>query len=110
RGTLGGSLAHADPAAELPAVMLAVDATFTLRSSRGERVVNAEDFFLGQLQTALQPHEVLIRIDIPPWPSRTGSSVQEVAIRTGDFALGGVAATLTLDEENRIERARIVCF
>jgi carbon-monoxide dehydrogenase medium subunit len=95
RGTLGGSLAHADPAAELPAVMVALDASFTLRKSNGARVVKAEDFFLGQLSTVLE---------------QTGSSLQEVAMRLGDFALGGVATTLSLGRAGTIARARIVCF
>ena len=92
RGTLGGSLAHADPAAELPAVMMAMGARLTLRSARGRRTVAAEDFFLSSLATALTPDELLTEIALPPWPARTGSSLQEVAIRRGDFALGGVAA------------------
>jgi aerobic carbon-monoxide dehydrogenase medium subunit len=110
RGTLGGSLAHADPAAELPAVALAVEAQLTLRTSRGERVVAADDFFVGQLTTVLQPDEMLVRIDVPAWPAQTGSAVQEIAMRLGDFALAGVATTLTLGDDGRVARARIVCF
>ena len=110
RGTLGGSLAHADPAAELPAVMVALDARLTLRSARGRRTVAAEDFFVAALTTALAPDELLTEIALPPWPARTGSSLQEVAIRRGDFALGGVAATLTLDAQGRVADARVVCF
>lgn len=110
RGTLGGSLAHADPAAELPAAMVALGARLTLRSAGGERTVGAEDFFVAALATALAPHELLTEIALPPWPARTGSGLQEVAIRRGDFALGGVAATLTLDAEGRVAGARIVCF
>ena len=110
RGTLGGSLAHGDPAAELPAVMVALGARLTLRSARGRRTIAAEDFFLSPLATALTPDELLTEIVLPPWPARTGSSLQEVAIRRGDFALGGVAATLTLDAQGRVGDARIVCF
>jgi carbon-monoxide dehydrogenase medium subunit len=110
RGTLGGSLAHADPAAELPAVMVTADARFTLHKSSGTRVVAAEDFFVGQLTTLLEPDEMLVRIDIPASPERTGSSLQEVAMRLGDFALGGVATTLTIGPDGRIVRARIACF
>ena len=110
RGTLGGSLAHADPAAELPAVVVALDARLTLRRAGGERTVAAEDFFVSFLTTALAPDELLAEIALPPWPARTGSSVQEVAKRRGDFALGGVAATLSLDSHGRVARARIVCF
>ena len=110
RGTLGGSLAHADPAAELPAVAVALDARLTLASARGRRTVAAEDFFVAALTTSLAPDEILTGVSFPPWPARTGASVLEVAIRRGDFALGGVAATLTLDERGRVGAARIVCF
>ena len=110
RGTLGGSLAHADPAAELPAVMVALGAQLTLQSTRGRRTVAAEDFFIAALTTTLAPDELLTEIALPAWCARTGSSLQEVAIRRGDFALGGVATTLTLDAEGRVAGARIVCF
>jgi carbon-monoxide dehydrogenase medium subunit len=110
RGTLGGSLAHADPAAELPAVMVALDARFTLRRAGSERTVAAEDFFVSYLTTTLEPDELLTGVDLPSLPFRTGSSVKEVAMRLGDFALGGVATTLTVGTDGRISRARIVCF
>jgi CO/xanthine dehydrogenase FAD-binding subunit len=110
RGTLGGSLAHADPAAELPAVMVALEARLTLRRAGGERTVAAEDFLVGLLTTALGHDELLTEIALPPWPARTGSGVREVAKRHGDFALGGVAATLTLDAQGRVARARLVGF
>jgi aerobic carbon-monoxide dehydrogenase medium subunit len=110
RGTLGGSLAHADPAAELPAVMVALEARLTLRGAGGQRTVAAGDFFVGLLTTALAPDELLTEIALPPWPARTGSGVREVAKRHGDFALGGVAATLTLDAQGRVAGARIVGF
>ena len=110
RGTIGGSVAHADPAAELPALMLALDAQLVLRRAGGERVVAAEEFFITHLTTVLEPDELLVRIDLPAWPDRTGSSLKEVAMRLGDFALGGVATTLTLGSDGRATRARIVCF
>ena len=110
RGTLGGSLAHADPAAELPAVMVALGARLTLQSAAGRRTVAAEDFFVSALGTALRTGELLTEVEVPPRSTRSGSSLQEVAIRRGDFALGGVAATLTLDAAGRVEGARIVCF
>jgi carbon-monoxide dehydrogenase medium subunit len=110
RGTLGGSLAHADPAAELPATMVALEARLTLRRADGERAVAAEDFFVGLLTTALGHDELLTEIALPPWPARTGSGVREVAKRHGDFALGGVAATLTLDAQGHVARARLVGF
>jgi carbon-monoxide dehydrogenase medium subunit len=110
RGTLGGSLAHADPAAELPAVMIALDATLMLHSSRGQRQVSAADFFIGPMRTLLEADELLTDISIPALPEKTGSSLTEVAIRVGDFALGGAATTLTLGADGRIARASIVCF
>ena len=110
RGTLGGSLAHADPAAELPATMIALEARLTLRRAGGERTVAAEDFFVGLLTTALAHDELLTEIALPPWPPRTGSGVREVAKRHGDFALGGVAATLTIDAQGRVAGARLVGF
>jgi carbon-monoxide dehydrogenase medium subunit len=110
RGTLGGSLAHADPAAELPAVMVALDARLTVRRASAVRTVPAGDFFVAALTTTLAPDELLTEIALPPWPARTGSSVLEVARRQGDFALGGVAATLTLDAQGRVAAARVVCF
>ena len=110
RGTLGGSLAHADPAAELPAVMVALGARLTLRSAAGQRTVGAEEFFVSALGTALRTGELLTEIEVPRWPARTGSSLLEVAIRRSDFALGGVAATVTLDATGSVEGVRIVCF
>jgi len=110
RGTLGGSLAHADPAAELPAVMVALGAELTLRRATGDRRVAAGDFFLGALSSALAPDELLTEIALPPWPARTGGELREVAIRRGDFALGGAVATLTLDGQGRVAAARVVCF
>jgi carbon-monoxide dehydrogenase medium subunit len=110
RGTLGGSLAHADPAAELPAVMVALGARLTLQSAAGSRTIEAEDFFVSALGTALQAGEILTEVEVPPWSARAGSSIHEVAIRQGDFALGGVAVTLALDDAGRVKGARIVCF
>jgi len=110
RGTLGGSLAHADPAAELPAVMVALDARLAVRSADGERTVKAEDFFVAALTSALRPRELLVEIALPAWPARAGACLREVAIRRGDFALGGAAATLALDGHGRVASARVVCF
>jgi aerobic carbon-monoxide dehydrogenase medium subunit len=107
RGTIGGSLAHADPAAELPAVMLALNARFGLRSSRGLRTVNADDFFEGLFTTAVQPGELLTEITIPKTPARAGFAFREVSRRHGDFALVGVAAAVTMDGQGRCAAARI---
>jgi CO/xanthine dehydrogenase FAD-binding subunit len=108
RGTIGGSLAHADPAAELPAVMLALNARFTVSSQAGAREVEADDFFMGLFTTAVQPGELLTDIRIPPSPSHSGFAFQEISRRHGDFALVGVAAVVTLDAGGKCADARIV--
>jgi aerobic carbon-monoxide dehydrogenase medium subunit len=107
RGTIGGSLAHADPAAELPAVMLALDAQFGLRSTTASRTVKADGFFVGLFATAVEPGELLAEIVIPKSPARSGCAFQEISRRHGDFALVGVAASVALDERGRCARARI---
>jgi len=96
RGTVGGSLAHADPAAELPAVARALDAELVVRSRTGERVVAAADWFDGYLTTARQPEELLVEARFPVAPASTGTAFEEVARRHGDFAIVGLAASLTL--------------
>ncbi|MFN7961868.1 MAG: FAD binding domain-containing protein [Thermoanaerobaculia bacterium] len=106
RGTLGGSLAHADPAAELPALAVVLGARLRLRSAAGERWVTAADFFVGLLTTALEPEEMVVEVEIPPLPARTGWAFLEVARRHGDYAQAGVAALLTLDSEGRCREAR----
>ncbi|MCA1843535.1 MAG: xanthine dehydrogenase family protein subunit M [Actinobacteria bacterium] len=110
RGTVCGSLAHADPAAELPAVTLAVDAELVVRSGAGERTIPAADFYLGYLSSALDETELLTAVRFPPWPERTGWSVQEVSRRHGDYALVGLAAVLGLEESGRVERAALSFF
>lgn len=96
RGTIGGSLAHADPAAELPAVARALDAEFVVRSQSGERVIPAADWFEGYLTTSRRPDELLVEVRFPTAGRGTGTSFQEVARRHGDFAIVGLAASLTL--------------
>jgi carbon-monoxide dehydrogenase medium subunit len=107
RGTLGGSVAHADPAGEIPAVLLALEARFDLRGPGGTRTVPAERFFTGLFETALAPAELLVEIAIPAMRARTGWAFLEVARRHGDYALAGVAATVTLDDAGRCREARI---
>jgi aerobic carbon-monoxide dehydrogenase medium subunit len=107
RGTIGGSLAHADPAAELPAVMLALGARFVVRSSHASRTVDADDFFIGLFATAAEPGELLTEIVIPQRLARTGFAFQEVSRRHGDFALVGAAASVTLDETGKCAAARV---
>jgi aerobic carbon-monoxide dehydrogenase medium subunit len=96
RGTLCGNLCHADPASEMPAVMLACDATLTLRNKTGERRVAAKDFFLGIYDTITKPDELLTEVRIPVAPKGQVWSFQEVSIRKGDYAMAGVAVTLTI--------------
>jgi aerobic carbon-monoxide dehydrogenase medium subunit len=98
RGTIGGSLAHADPAAELPAVALALDAEFVVRSKLGERVIPAAEWFEGYLTTSRRPDELLVEVRFPTAGPGTGISFQEVARRHGDFAIVGLAASLTLSD------------
>ncbi|MFQ5889982.1 MAG: FAD binding domain-containing protein [Gemmatimonadota bacterium] len=107
RGTVGGSLAHADPAAELPAVMLALKARFRLEGPEGARWVDASDFFLGPFSTALAEDELLAEIVLPRLPARTGTAFLELARRHGDYALVGVAAVVSVDEEGRCREARL---
>ena len=108
RGTVGGICAHADPAAELPAVALALELEFKVASVHGERTVRASDFFTGLFSTALTPDELLTEIVVPPMPPRTGYAFQEVSRRHGDFALAGVACALTLDTAGVCTNAHIV--
>ena len=100
RGTVGGSLAHADPAAELPAVALALDAEMVARSTRGERVVPAREFFDGSFTTTLRPDELLTEVRMPVTEGRRTAFI-EVARRTGDFAIAGVAAVVGFQPDSR---------
>jgi aerobic carbon-monoxide dehydrogenase medium subunit len=96
RGTIGGSLAHADPAAELPAVARALDAEFVVRSQAGDRVIPAAEWFEGYLATARRGDEILLEVRFPAAAPGTGAAFVEVARRHGDFAIVGLAASLTL--------------
>jgi carbon-monoxide dehydrogenase medium subunit len=106
RGTIGGSLSHADPAAELPMMALLLDATLGIASRRGRRTVKARDFFLGALSVALEADELVTEVVFPKLPSGTGWGFEEVSRRHGDFALAAVAATLTV-ADGKIGEARI---
>ena len=102
RGTLAGNLAHADPASEMPAVMLALGARMKARSAKGERWIAARDFFTGVLSTALAADELLAEIEVPALPPRTGCAFLEVARRRGDYAMMGVAAVVTAGKGVRL--------
>jgi carbon-monoxide dehydrogenase medium subunit len=107
RGTLCGSLAHADPASEMPAVMLALEARLHLQSTSSDRWVDAPDFFLGVYMTARAPDEMVVGVAIPALAPRTGTRFIEVSRRPGDFAMMGVAAVVMVDESGTCTRARL---
>ena len=106
RGTFGGSIAHADPSAELPAVTVALGARYRVRNKAGERWIAAEEFFVSLFTTLLQPDELLVEIALPPMPPRSGWSFQEVARQSGAYGLVGVAARVTLDDTPSGRRCR----
>jgi aerobic carbon-monoxide dehydrogenase medium subunit len=110
RGTIGGSIAHADPAAEYPAVALALDAEMVAVSPRGVRSIAAADFFTGFWTTTLEPEELLIAIRFPVWTGRRGFGVREFARRHGDFAVAGAVVGLEVSADDRIERCAIGLF
>jgi aerobic carbon-monoxide dehydrogenase medium subunit len=109
RGTIGGSVAHADPASELPAVALALDATIEAAGPGGTRRIAAADFFVSTWQTSLGDAEILTAIDFPVWSGRCGFAVEEIARRHGDFALVGATVGVQHDGE-RITKAAIAFF
>ena len=109
RGTIGGSLAHADPAAELPVVATALNARFGIRTLDGrERWVDAREFYIALFTTDLAPEEILTEVRIPPAPARSGFAIQEVARRHGDYAIVGAAAAVTLNDAGRCRDATLV--
>jgi len=110
RGTVGGSIAHADPASELPAVALALDATLEVASASGAREIAATDFFEGTWSTALADDEILVGVRFPVWTGRCGYAVREIARRSGDFAIAGVATAVQLDDADRIAKVAIGVF
>ena len=110
RGTVGGSIAHADAAAEYPAVALALDAELEATSPRGQRVIPAADFFTGLWSTALEPDELLVGVRWPVWTGRCGFAVRELARRHGDFAIAGAAVGVQLDADDRVRRSAIALF
>ncbi|MBX9920594.1 MAG: FAD binding domain-containing protein [Mycolicibacterium frederiksbergense] len=107
RGTLGGAIAHADPAAEYAAVALTLDATIDAASSRGDRQIAAADFFTGLWENSLAADELLRAVRFPVWSGRTGFAVHEFARRHGDFAIAGATVAVELDAENRVKRCAV---
>ncbi len=107
RGTIGGSIAHADPAAELPTVLLALDGEVEVMSLRGTRTVGASALFEGFLTTSLEADELVTAVRFPSWVEGAGWAFQEFSRRSGDFAIAGVAATVRLDANGIIAEARI---
>ena len=107
RGTVCGSVAHADPAAELPVALAAFEARFHIRSARGARTLSAGELFLSFFRTALEPDELLVEIEVAALPPRTGGAFVEHARTHGDFALAGAAAVVSLDESGSCADVRL---
>lgn len=107
RGTIGGNLANADPASEMPAIVVALGGRLRAQSSKADRWIEAADFFIGALTTALAPDEMLTDVELPIAERRSGACFMEVSRRRGDFALIGVACTVKLDDDGRCNEARI---
>lgn len=108
RGTFGGSIAHADPSAELVAVSMALNGRFRLRRQTVERWVPASEFFIGLFTTVLEPDELLVEIALSPMPPRSGGSFLQVTRRHHDFCMAGVAVLVTLNDKDQCEQARLV--
>lgn len=107
RGTLGGAIAHADPAAEYAAVALALDAQMDVVSASGSRRIAAQEFFTGLWETSLRPGEMLTAVHFPVWGGRSGFALEEFARRHGDFAIAGAAVAVELDDDDRVARCGI---
>jgi len=107
RGTVGGSIAHADPAAEMPGIAVTCEAEIAVVGTAGPRVIRAADFFLGPLMTALKPDEIIVEIRLPAWPARRRFGFQEFARRRGDFAMAGAAVFYDLDESGKARNAHV---
>lgn len=107
RGTVGGSLAHADPAAELPGIAVTCDAEIVVQGPRGKRIVAAGSFFTGALSTALADDELIVELCLPAWPRGRRSAFEEFSRRRGDFALAGVAVFYDMDAQHRIANSHV---
>ena len=106
-GTIGGSIAHADPASDWPAALIALRADIACRSAGGERVINAREFFLDTFQTALEPTEVLIEIRIPRRPRRAGAAYEKIERKATDFSTAGSAVMVQLADDGSISKAGV---
>jgi len=107
RGTVGGSLAHADPAAELPGIAVACDATIEITGPGGARIAHAGSFFVGPLSTALAPGELITALHLPAWPRKRRHAFEEFARRRGDFAMAGIATWFDLDGAGRATNTHV---
>ena len=107
RGTVGGSLAHADPAAELPGIAVTCDAQIVTAGPKGGRTIAAADFFTGALSTALADDELIVELRLPPWPRERRWAFEEFSRRRGDFALAGVAAFYDVDGDGKVRHAHL---
>ena len=107
RGTIGGSIAHADPAAEMPGIALTCEAEIATIGTAGPRVIKAAEFFLGPLMTALEPDEIIVEIRLPPWPARRRWGFQEFARRRGDFAMAAAAVWYDQDDGGKARNAHV---
>lgn len=107
RGTVGGSIAHADPAGEYPAVALALDAEMECASARGQRTIPASEYFTGLWSTAMEADEMLVGIRFPIWNGRSGFAVEEFARRHGDFAIAGAVVGVQIDGDDTVQRCAI---
>lgn len=110
RGTFGGAIAHADPAAQLPAAALLLDANFKILSKKGERWVKATDFFMGPFMTVLEPEEMLAEVVLPPMAPNTGASYQQVSRQKGGYAQAAVISTVTMNGSDKVKEARVALF
>jgi len=107
RGTIGGSIAHADPAAEIPGIALACEAEIATVGTAGPRLIKAADFFIGPLMTLLEPDEIIVEIRFPAWPAQRRWGFQEFARRRGDFAMAAAAVWFDQDEGGRARNAHV---
>jgi carbon-monoxide dehydrogenase medium subunit len=107
RGTVGGSLAHADPAAEMPGIAVTCEAEIAVAGKSGARAIKASDFFLGALTTALKPDEIITEVRLPHWPAGRRFGFQEFARRRGDFAMAGIAAFYDTDASGKAQNAHV---